>query len=159
MPKSQNPYSLLKTNFYEYITCMPKNHEVLIRLKPWGREIWFAHTKKYAGKILEIKKGHRYSLQYHEKKEETQYILKGKALFIFGTDTARLQEKILKTGDKIDIHPYTIHRLKALTDVTVVEVSTGELNDVVKLEDDYGRKGKGNNEKLDNSLHKKLKNN
>jgi len=49
-----------------------------IKLKPWGREIWFAHTNKYAGKILEVKKGHRYSLQYHEKKEETQYIVKGK---------------------------------------------------------------------------------
>lgn len=135
--------------------------KIQIKVKPWGREIWFAHenTKdaKYAGKILEVKKGHRYSLQYHEKKQETQYILKGKALFTFGTNLKILQEKILNEGDKMDVLPYTIHRLKALEDVLVIEVSTPELEDVVKLEDDYGRKGKGNNEKLDKKLAKKAK--
>lgn len=128
--------------------------KVQIKLKPWGREIWFAHTDKYAGKILEIKRGHRYSLQYHEKKQETQYILKGKALFTFGINSKNLQEKILNEGDKMDILPYTIHRLEAYEDVLVIEVSTKDLNDVVKLEDDYGRKGKGNNEKLDKKLNK-----
>lgn len=129
-----------------------------IKLKPWGREIWFAHTDKYAGKILEVKKGHRYSLQYHEVKEETQYILKGKARFTFGTletfeqDPKNLQEKILEAGDKIDIKPYTIHRLEALEDTVVFEVSSPELDDVVKIEDDYGRSGKGNNEELDKKL-------
>ena len=128
-------------------------HKIKIKLKPWGREIWFAQNDSYAGKILEIKKKHRYSLQYHEIKKETQYILKGKALFIYGTDSSKLQEKILNTGDKIDIDPYTIHRLEALEDTEVLEVSTPELNDVVKIEDDYGRKGKGNNEQLDKKLH------
>jgi len=138
-----------------------------IKLKPWGREIWFAHTDKYAGKILEIKKGHRYSLQYHEHKEETQYILKGKARFTygeldpsgtpdefetFGQNHENLQEKILSEGDKIDIPPYTVHRLEAIEDTVVFEVSSPELDDVVKLADDYGRKGKGNDEETDQKL-------
>jgi mannose-6-phosphate isomerase len=123
-----------------------------IKLKPWGREIWFAHTDKYAGKILEVKKGQRYSLQYHELKTETQYIVKGKARFIFGKDKENLQEKILEEGDKIDVEPYTIHRLEAIEDTTVFEVSSPELDDVVKIEDDYGRSGKGNDEKLDEEL-------
>lgn len=123
-----------------------------IKLKPWGREIWFAHTAKYAGKILEVTKGSRYSLQYHEKKIETQYVYSGKVKFTYGTDEDNLQEKILNAGDKIDVTPYTIHRLEALEDSEVFEVSTPELDDVVKLDDDYGRSGKGNNEELDTSL-------
>ncbi len=138
------------------VKIMAENFEKpIIKLKPWGREIWFAHTDKYAGKILEIKKGHRYSLQYHEKKEETQYILKGKAKFTYGTDLESLQEKILNPGDKMDVRPYTIHRLEAIEDTEVFEVSSPELTDVVKIEDDYGRKGKGNDEDLDNELAQK----
>lgn len=132
------------------------NHPIQIKLKPWGQEIWFAHTEKYAGKILQIKKGHRYSLQYHEKKLETQYIYKGKVKLTYGTDQNNLQEKILNAGDKIDVTPYTIHRLEALEDAEVFEVSTPDLDDVVKLHDDYGRSGKGNNEALDQELNKKL---
>lgn len=128
------------------------SNKVEVKMKPWGKEIWFAHTEKYAGKILHINKGHRYSLQYHEKKEETQYIYSGKVKLIYGTDTNNLQEKILTPGDKIDVKPYTIHRLEGLEDSEVFEVSTPELDDVIKLHDDYGRSGKGNNEKLDNSL-------
>jgi mannose-6-phosphate isomerase len=123
-----------------------------IKDKPWGREIWFAHTEKYAGKILEIKKGHRYSLQYHEKKEETQYVVAGKAKFTYGTEKENLQDKILEKGDKIDVLPYTIHRLEALEDTLIFEVSSPELDDVVKIEDDYGRSGKGNDEDLDKRL-------
>ncbi len=144
---------------------MTKISKPQIKLKPWGREIWFANTDKYAGKILEIKCGHRLSLQYHEKKEETQYVIKGKIKFTYGksnkTDIKnkkyRLKEKILNCGDKIDIPPYTIHRLEALTDSEIFEVSTQELTDVVKLDDDYGRTGKGNNEKLDIKLYKSHK--
>jgi mannose-6-phosphate isomerase len=128
--------------------------ETQIKLKPWGREIWFAHTDKYAGKILEVKKGHRYSLQYHETKEETQYVVEGKVKFTFGTDKENLQDKILEAGDKIDVKPYTIHRLEALEDTVVFEVSSPELDDVIKIDDDYGRSGKGNNEELDQELAK-----
>jgi len=126
----------------------------IIKNKPWGREVWFAHSDsgRYAGKILEIKKGHRFSLQYHEKKEETQYLFSGKVKFTYGKNKNDLKEKILLQGDKIDILPYTIHRAEALEDSKIFEVSTTELNDVVKVEDDYGRSGKGNNEELDEKL-------
>lgn len=130
------------------------SHKIQVKPKPWGKEIWFARTDKYAGKILILKKGHRLSLQYHEKKHETQYIHSGKVNLIYGTDKDNLQEKILNSGDKIEIRPYTIHRLKALKDSEILEVSTPELDDVVKMEDDYGRKGRGNNQKLDKKLHK-----
>jgi quercetin dioxygenase-like cupin family protein len=124
--------------------------------KPWGKEIWFAHTEKYAGKILFIKKGHRYSLQYHENKQETQYLYKGKVKLTFGKDKNNLQEKILLPGSTVQVDPFLIHRVEALEDSEVIEVSTAELDDVVKLDDDYGRSGKGNNEDLDRQLHSNL---
>lgn len=127
--------------------------EVIIKLKPWGREIWFAHSENYAGKILEVKKGHRLSLQYHEKKTETQYLYKGKVKFVYGKDGNSLQEIILNPGDKFDVSPYTVHRVEALEDSEIFEVSTPELDDVVKLHDDYGRSGKGNDENLDAKLY------
>lgn len=126
--------------------------KIQIKPKPWGREIWFAQTDKYAGKILEIKKGHRFSLQYHEKKHETQYLYEGKIKVTFGGEKNNLQTKILNPGDKIEILPYTIHRAEAIKDSKIFEVSTPELDDVVKVEDDYGRKGKGNDEELDEKL-------
>ena len=135
---------------------MLNDEEVQIKLKPWGKEIWFAHTEKYAGKILHITKNHRYSLQYHEQKRETQYVYSGKVKLIYGTEKDNLQEKILNAGDKFEVHPYTIHRLEALEDSQIFEVSTPELHDVVKLEDDYGRTGAGNNEDLDSKLHNQL---
>ena len=131
-----------------------EDHKVKIKVKPWGREIWFAHTDQYAGKILEISKGHRYSLQYHEIKRETQYLFSGKVKLIYGTEKENLNEKVLHPGDKIEVLPFTIHRLEAIEDSQVFEVSTPHLDDVVKLEDDYGRTGKGNNETLDQQLHK-----
>lgn len=121
--------------------------------KPWGREVWFAHTDRYAGKILEVKKGHRLSLQLHERKMETQYIYKGRIKLSIGTDEKQLQEVTLNAGDKFDIEPRQIHRIEALEDSEIFEVSSPELDDVVKLADDYGRTGKGNNETLDKQLH------
>jgi len=134
---------------------MDTNHKLQIKPKPWGEEVWFAHTSSYAGKILKVKKGHRLSLQYHEKKSETQYIYKGQVKFTYGTDKNDLKDIILNPGDKFDILPYTIHRVEALEDSEIFEVSTPELDDVVKLEDDYGRSGKGNDENLDKELSKK----
>jgi len=120
--------------------------------KPWGHEIWFAHNEKYAGKILFIKKGHRYSLQYHERKTETQYLYRGKLKITLGENQNTLSEKILLPGDKVEILPYTDHRAEAQENSEIFEVSTPELDDVIKLQDDYGRSGKGNNEKLDQLL-------
>lgn len=130
--------------------------EVIIKPKPWGREVWFAHTDRYAGKILEVKKGHRLSLQIHEKKMETQYLYKGKIKLYLGEKENALDEIILSTGESIDIPAGTIHRIEALEDSEIFEVSTPELDDVIKLADDYGRTGKGNNETMDQSLHAQL---
>lgn len=136
---------------------MPKIllRDIKEKIKPWGREIWFAWTSEYAGKILELKKGHRFSLQYHEKKYETQLIIKGKIKFTYGTSPKKLSTTILNAGDKIDIPAGLIHRAEALKPSVIFEVSTSELDDVVKLEDDYGRTGKGNDEKLDKKLGKR----
>ncbi len=122
--------------------------------KPWGKEIWFAQTDAYAGKILIIKKGHRYSLQYHKTKSETQYVLSGKVKMTIGQSEDKLEDVILSPGDKLDITPGMIHRAEGLEDSEIFEVSTPELDDVVKLEDDYGRSGEGNDEETDRQLAK-----
>lgn len=120
--------------------------------KPWGKEIWFANQPEYVGKILFINKGHRYSLQYHERKTETQYVLKGKVRFMMGESEETLQEHVLEPGDKLDVYPGMVHRAEAMEDTEILEVSTNDLDDVVKLADDYGRSGKGNDFELDAKL-------
>ncbi len=120
--------------------------------KPWGHEIWFGLQPEYVGKILFIKQGHRYSLQYHEEKKETQYVLSGKIRFLIGQSEDVLEEVILNPGDKLDVYPGVIHRAEGIEDSQILEVSTNHLDDVVKLQDDYGRSGKGNNLNLDKQL-------
>lgn len=106
--------------------------------KPWGHEILFAVTEKYIGKILFIKKGHRLSLQYHKQKDETLYCLRGKAsLTIKDSNTTSILP--LVPDCSYHIAPMTIHRVEATEDTTIVEVSTPETEDVVRVEDDYGR--------------------
>lgn len=129
--------------------------DIVIKPKPWGQEIWFANTDHYAGKILEVKKGHRLSLQIHRQKIETQFLYKGQIRLTIGRSEDALEEKILNPGEKIDIPAGTIHRIEALKDSEIFEVSTPELDDVIKLADDYGRTGSGNNEEADQTLHKK----
>ncbi len=127
-----------------------------IKPKPWGREIWFATTQNYAGKILEVKKGARLSLQFHEKKEETQFLFSGKVRLTFGTNSKKLRTKILNPGDVFHIPPGMIHRIEGLAPLSkIFEVSTPELDDVVKISDDFGRSGSGNDEKLDRKLARK----
>lgn len=104
--------------------------------KPWGHEIWWAQTNRYVGKILFVKEGHALSLQYHEKKSESMYCLSGSAELILNDQAVRLDP-----GQAVDIPTGMRHRLRALTDVTVCEVSTPEVEDVVRLEDLYGREG------------------
>lgn len=133
--------------------------DIKIVKKPWGEEVWFAQTEKYAGKILRISKGHRYSLQYHNQKRETQYLHSGKIKLTFGSDINNLQEIILNPGEKFECIPPIIHRVEALEDSEIFEVSTPELDDVVKLADDYGRTGEGNNFEQDANLHSKQFNN
>ena len=107
--------------------------------KPWGYELLFAHTTKYAGKVIFVKKGHRLSLQYHEKKDETMYIYEGKALLEIEGSNGRMVSTVFQSGQRVRIPPLTKHRLKAIEDTTFFEVSTPELDDVVRVEDDYGR--------------------
>ena len=107
--------------------------------KPWGYELLYAHTSRYVGKVIFVEKGHRLSLQYHQRKDESMYILSGKARIDFGEDEAKLTSLVLEPGGTIRLKPLTRHRVEALEDTTLLEVSTPELEDVVRLRDDYGR--------------------
>ena len=107
--------------------------------KPWGFELLLAHTPKYAGKLIFVRKGHRLSLQYHEKKDESICIYEGKALVEIEGSDGRMESTMLQPGQCIRIPPLTRHRLQAIEDTTLFEVSTPELDDVVRVEDDYGR--------------------
>lgn len=102
--------------------------------KPWGREIWYAHTDHYAGKVLEVKAGQRLSLQKHNIKEETLYLLSGAVKLTYGDKTYDWQP-----GQFIHIPTGTVHRFEAIEDAVLLEVSTPHLEDVVRIEDDYHR--------------------
>ena len=104
--------------------------------KPWGYELHWAKTDKYVGKLLFIKAGHRLSKQYHVKKEETVFVLRG---ILYNYDENEGVSKFY-SGDTLHIEPGQVHRLGASeTNVELIEVSTTELYDVVHLEDDYSR--------------------
>ena len=107
--------------------------------KPWGHELLFAHTPKYAGKIIFVKKGHRLSLQYHEKKDESIYLFEGKALINIEGRDGQLVQSVAQPGYYLRIPPLIKHRIAAIEDTTLLEVSTPELEDVERLEDDYNR--------------------
>lgn len=107
--------------------------------KPWGYEIWWAQTDRYVGKILHINAGHKLSLQYHEQKDETLYVQSGELDMQFGPDAEHLETKRMRAGD-VHYNPTgMVHRMIAVTDVDMFEVSTPEVWDVVRLEDAYGR--------------------
>jgi len=109
--------------------------------KPWGHELVWAHTDRYVGKVLVIRAGQRLSLQYHERKDESVYVVRGRmALHLADADgTVHVHE--LGPGEHRRIPAGRTHRFEALEDVEVMEVSTPELDDVVRLEDDFGREG------------------
>ena len=109
--------------------------------KPWGYELIFAHTGKYAGKVIFVKKGHRLSLQYHREKDETVYIHEGRVLLEVETDGQMVQSELL-TGSCFRGPPLIKHRLRATEDTLLFEVSTPELDDIERLADDYGRTSK-----------------
>ena len=106
--------------------------------KPWGYELIWARTDRYVGKILHIRKGESLSYQYHRVKDETIYLLQGLMEFETGDETGRETHR-LKPGDCFHVSPGARHRMTALEDCDVLEVSTPELDDVVRLEDRYGR--------------------
>lgn len=108
--------------------------------KPWGHEIIWAETPRYVGKILHITAGHRLSRQYHRVKEETLRVMVGAMDLEVGDGDARRTLR-MNPGDTFHVVPGTIHRMIAVADTDVLEVSTPELDDVVRLEDVYGREG------------------
>jgi mannose-6-phosphate isomerase-like protein (cupin superfamily) len=113
--------------------------------KPWGHEVIFAALDgKYAGKIINVTAGHSLSLQYHHQKEETISVLSGAALIEHGQSADDLTGLHFGPGDTIHLPPGTVHRITAITDLTFAEASTadpGWREDVVRLEDKYGRSG------------------
>jgi mannose-6-phosphate isomerase len=107
--------------------------------KPWGYEIWWARTDKYVGKILHVNKGHSLSYQYHNVKDETIYLYSGEMILEI-EEVGEPKETIrIIPGDAIRITPLTRHRMTALEDCDIFEVTTPEVEDVVRLEDKYGR--------------------
>jgi mannose-6-phosphate isomerase-like protein (cupin superfamily) len=113
-------------------------HDIQHVPKPWGYELIFAKTGRYVGKILHINRGESLSLQYHQVKEETLYVVSGELRLTIEYDGDR-RELPLRKGESFHIPPLLIHRMEAVADTDVAEVSTPELQDVVRLEDRYGR--------------------
>ena len=109
--------------------------------KPWGYELHWAKTERYVGKILHITAGHALSLQYHNQKDETIYLHSGLLLFEIQEGKA-LVKREMHPGERVHITPKTIHRMTAIKDSDIFEVSTPEIHDVVRLEDRYGREDK-----------------
>ena len=113
---------------------------VTIVPKPWGHETIWAHTDRYVGKILHIKAGHALSVQYHNRKDETVHLLSGELIYRVKLGE-ELEDMHLKAGESFRICPGTIHQMEAVTDCDVLEASTPDLDDVVRLSDRYGREG------------------
>jgi mannose-6-phosphate isomerase-like protein (cupin superfamily) len=110
--------------------------------KPWGHELIWAVSDSYAGKILFVKAGESISLQFHNVKDEAWYVLEGRAKLELGAAGERmLNNEVIGPGAAFRFPPGTVHRLTAVEDTTIVEVSTPQLDDVVRLEDRYGRAG------------------
>ena len=108
--------------------------------KPWGHETIWAHSDRYVGKVLHIKAGQALSVQYHNRKDETVHLLTGELVYRVQLGDS-LEDMHLKAGESFRITPNTIHQMEAVTDCDVLEVSTPELDDVVRLSDRYGREG------------------
>ena len=109
--------------------------------KPWGYELHWAKTDRYVGKLIHVNAGHALSLQYHNQKDETIYLASGKLLFEIQID-GNLTAREMLPGESVHITPKTVHRMTAIEDSDIFEVSTPELHDVVRLEDRYGRESK-----------------
>ena len=106
--------------------------------KPWGYELIWARTDRYVGKILHVRAGHVLSLQYHNRKDETMHVLRGE-LILRTKPGAVVEERRFKAGESVHIPPKLIHQIEAVADSDVLEASTPELDDLVRLQDRYGR--------------------
>jgi mannose-6-phosphate isomerase-like protein (cupin superfamily) len=109
--------------------------------KPWGWELVWAEADAYVGKLLFVRAGQSLSLQYHEVKDESWLVREGRARLELGDVGGGLAEREIGPGDAFRYRPRTVHRVTALEDTLILEVSTPHLDDVVRLEDRYGRAG------------------
>jgi mannose-6-phosphate isomerase len=110
--------------------------------KPWGYELIWAHADAYVGKVLFVKSGESLSLQFHKEKDESWLVESGRAKLELGSaGDAMLKQEVIGPGAAFRFRPGTVHRVTALEDTTILEVSTPHLDDVVRLEDRYGREG------------------
>jgi mannose-6-phosphate isomerase-like protein (cupin superfamily) len=109
--------------------------------KPWGEELIWALTDRYCGKIITIDTGRRLSLQYHERKDEWIHVLSGRLLLELENDAGELDSRELGPGDGAHVPVLRRHRYGALERVELIEVSSPEIDDVVRVQDDYGREG------------------
>ena len=114
--------------------------EIITVPKPWGHETIWAHTDRYVGKLLHINAGQALSVQYHNRKDETVYLLNGDLIYRVKLGD-ELEDMRLTKGQSFRITPGTVHQMEAITDCDILEVSTPELDDVVRLKDRYGREG------------------
>jgi mannose-6-phosphate isomerase len=110
--------------------------------KPWGHEVIWAKADSYAGKLLFVRAGQALSLQFHREKDESWYVLAGRAELELGeAGQAVLDAEVVGPGAAFRFPPGTVHRVRAVEDTTILEVSTPQLDDIVRLEDEYGREG------------------
>ncbi len=108
--------------------------------KPWGYELHWAKTDKYIGKLIHVNAGHALSLQYHNEKDETILLWNGNLRFEL-RDGGIVREWTMKSGEAVRVRPKVVHRMTAIDDCDIIEVSTPQINDVIRLEDRYGREG------------------
>jgi mannose-6-phosphate isomerase-like protein (cupin superfamily) len=107
--------------------------------KPWGYELWWAQSDHYLGKLLHVDAGHRLSMQVHRQKDETSYLLSGRLRLSEGPSVGDLWQGEIGPGHAWRVEPGTVHTIEAIEDSVVLEVSTPHPEDVVRLEDQYGR--------------------
>ena len=121
-------------------TNVPAGKKTLRVDKPWGHELIWAQTDRYVGKVIHVRAGHALSLQYHDRKEETILLWRGRLHFELGTAEHRRAWE-MQPGESVHITRGLVHRMTAIEDSDLFEVSTPELDDVVRLDDRYGRTG------------------
>jgi mannose-6-phosphate isomerase len=108
-------------------------------IKPWGKEEWIAHNQFYALKLITLNQGHRTSLHYHDEKHETYYVNHGRILSWLEGENGDIDKKEMQAGSIVEIVPGRAHRVEAIEDTILIEVSTPHLDDVIRVEDDFGR--------------------
>ena len=108
-------------------------------MKPWGKEEWIAYNEFYALKLISLNEGHRTSLHYHNEKHETYYVDRGRILSWLENENGSIDKKEMEAGSIVEILPGKTHRVEAIEDAILIEVSTPHLDDVIRVEDDFGR--------------------